>query len=93
MALYIITCVDKPHSLDLRLATRAAHLDYAQGWTDRMLVGGPLLSEDGEVMQGSMLILDVDDRAQIDEYLAGDPYYRAGLFESVTVRRYRKVLP
>lgn len=93
MALYIITCVDKPDSLDLRLATRQAHLDYAQGWVDRMLVGGPLLSDDGQTMQGSMLILDLDDPAQVDDYLANDPYNQAGLFESVTVRRYKKMLP
>lgn len=93
MALYIITCVDKPDSLDLRLATRQAHLDYAKNWVDRMLVGGPLLSDDGQTMQGSMLILDLDDPVQIDDYLANDPYNQAGLFESVTVRRYKKMLP
>lgn len=93
MALYIITCIDKPNSLDLRLATRQAHLDYAQNWVDRMLVGGPLLSDDGQTMQGSMLILDLDDPAQIDDYLANDPYNQAGLFETVTVRRYKKMLP
>lgn len=93
MTLYVVTCVDKPDSLDLRLANRAAHLEYAKTWADRMVVGGPLLSDDGEIMQGSMLILDVEDRAEIDAYLAGDPYARAGLFASVTVRRYKKMLP
>ncbi|MEW5729962.1 MAG: YciI family protein [Pseudomonadota bacterium] len=93
MALFIITCMDKPNSIDLRLANRAAHLDYARGWSDRMLVGGPLLSDDGETMIGSALILDVEDRAQVDEFIANDPYGKAGLFESVTVRRYKKVLP
>lgn len=93
MPLYVITCVDKPNSLNLRLANREAHLDYARKWRDRMLVGGPLLSDDGETMVGSMLILDVDDRLQVDEFIANDPYGKAGLFESVAVRRYKKVLP
>jgi len=93
MTLYIITCIDKPNALDLRLANRQAHLDYSRNWTDKMLMGGPLLSDDGESMQGSMLVLDVEDRAQVDDFIANDPYGLAGLFESVTVRRYKKVLP
>lgn len=93
MPLFIITCIDKPNSLPVRLANRQAHLDYAKDWCDRMLVGGPLLSDDGETMQGSMLILDVADRAEVDRFIAGDPYGLAGLFESVSVRRYKKVLP
>lgn len=93
MALYIITCIDKPNALEVRLANRQAHLDFAKAWCDRMLIGGPLLSDDGEKMQGSMLILDVEDRAQVDEFIQNDPYGKAGLFESVTVRRYKKVLP
>lgn len=93
MALYIITCIDKPDALEVRLANRQAHLDFAKNWADRMLIGGPLLSDDGEKMQGSMLILDVEDRAQVDEFIQTDPYGKAGLFESVTVRRYKKVLP
>lgn len=91
--MFVITCIDKPGALELRLANRAAHLDYARGWADRMLAGGPLLSDDGQAMLGSLLILTVEDRAEVDRFLAGDPYAKAGLFESVTVRRYRKVLP
>lgn len=93
MTLYIITCIDKANGLAVRLANRQAHLDFAKGWTDKMLVGGPLLSDDGEQMQGSMLILDVEDRAEVDRFIAEDPYGKAGLFESVSVRRYKKVLP
>ena len=93
MPLFIITCIDKPDSLPIRLANREAHLAYARGWGDRMLVGGPLLSDDGETMRGSMLILDVADRAEADAFLAGDPYGQAGLFQSVSVQRYNKVLP
>lgn len=93
MPLFIITCIDKPDSLAVRLANREAHLAYARDWTDRMLVGGPLLSDDGETMQGSVLILDVESRAEVDRFVAEDPYGKAGLFESVSVRRYKKVLP
>jgi len=44
-------------------------------------------------MIGGLLIFDVEDRAKIDNYLAGDPYGKAGLFESVEVWPHKKVFP
>jgi uncharacterized protein YciI len=44
-------------------------------------------------MNGSLIILDVADRAEADAFVAGDPYGKAGLFESVQVRPWKKVLP
>ena len=37
-----------------------------------------------------MLIIDVDDRAAAEAFIAEDPFTKAGLFESVTVTRWRK---
>lgn len=91
--MYVIICTDKPNSLDLRLANRSAHLEYAKGWADRMVMGGPFLSEDGNAMLGSMLVLAVDDRSEAEAFAANDPYALAGLFENVVIRRYKKVLP
>ncbi len=42
---------------------------------------------------GSLLIMAFDDRGQAQAFAEGDPYARAGLFESVTIRPFRKVLP
>jgi uncharacterized protein YciI len=89
--LFAVTCLDKPNSLDLRLANRPAHLEYAK--TQPLIIGGPLLSDDGERMIGSLLVVEAPDRKALDAILAADPYAKAGLFESVTVRRFKKVLP
>jgi uncharacterized protein YciI len=35
-------------------------------------------------------ILDVEDRAAAEEFIANDPFCEAGLFESVTITRWRK---
>ncbi len=58
-----------------------------------MLLAGPFLSEDGERPVGSLLIMEYDDLDQARAFAEGDPYARAGLFESVTIRPFRKVLP
>lgn len=44
-------------------------------------------------MIGSLLVLEVADRAALDSFLADDPYAKAGLFQSVAVKRFRKVFP
>ncbi len=89
MSLYVIVCIDKPNSLALRMATREAHLAYVKA-SDKVKfhIGGPFLSENG-AMNGSMLIVDADDRSNVDEFVKHDPYGMAGLFESVDVRAWK----
>lgn len=91
--LFAITCLDKPNHQELRLAHRAAHLDYARPNLEKMVAVGPLLSDDGESMIGSLLILDLPDRAAAEALLVNDPYVKAGLFESVIIRPFKKVFP
>lgn len=91
--LFAITCLDKPGHLEVRLANRAAHLDYARPNADKMLAGGPLLADDGVTMVGSLILIELPDRAAAEAMMADDPYVRAGLFQSVEIRPYKKVLP
>jgi uncharacterized protein YciI len=44
-------------------------------------------------MIGSLLVLDVADRAEMDKFLANDPYAKAGLFQSVAVHGVKKAFP
>jgi uncharacterized protein YciI len=44
-------------------------------------------------MTGSLLILDFADRTEAQAFADGDPYAKAGLFERVEIRPWRKVLP
>src|SRR3546814_475345 len=48
MPLFVIQCTDRPGSLQLRLDTRPAHLDYMNGLGDRLVVGGPFLGPAGQ---------------------------------------------
>lgn len=91
--LYIIDCVDKPGHGAVRAANRAAHLAYLEAQGARVVAAGPTLSDDGSAMTGSVIILDCADRAEAEAFCAGDPYAKAGLFESVTIRPWRRVLP
>ena len=89
---FAIHCIDKPDSLDLRLATRAEHLAYLQAIGDDILVAGPLLDGEGQPI-GSLLIIDFAERKDAVAFAAADPYALVGLFASVAVTAWRKVLP
>ncbi len=88
--LFAIICTDRPDSLDTRLAAREAHLRYVATCVDRVIHGGPLLDNQGRSC-GSLLIIDVEDRAAAESFAASDPYAAVNLFESVVIRGYRAV--
>lgn len=88
--LFMIFCTDRPASLELRLATRPTHLAYLQTYSEKLVFAGPALDPDGRPC-GSLLIIDVADRAEADGFVEGDPYNKSGLFESAIVRPIRPV--
>ena len=91
MALYVLTCIDKPDSLALRMATREAHLAYVRGFLDRLPAAGPFLDANDN-MAGSMLIFEAESLAEAEAFSANDPYRQAGLFERVEIRPFRLTL-
>jgi uncharacterized protein YciI len=55
------------------------------GHGDGVILGGPLLSDDGAAWVGSVLLVQLRDRAAVETMLAGEPYVRAGLYASVEI--------
>ncbi|TCO73401.1 YciI family protein [Rhodovulum euryhalinum] len=90
MPLFALICRDKPGHLDTRKANRDAHLAYIAE-TGVVAQAGPFLDGAGQ-MCGSLVILDVTDRAAAEAWAAGDPYARAGLFDSVAIEEWKKVI-
>lgn len=89
---FVILTTDKSKATQIRQATRGAHLEYIQRFGKQIVAGGATLTEDGETMTGSFLLVDMPDRGAVEEFLRDDPYVKAGLFERVEVRRWRKVI-
>lgn len=89
---FTIHCIDKPDSGDLRAATRPAHLEHLKRAGEDIFAAGPLLDSEGKPI-GSLLIIDFADRKTAIQFAADDPYAQAGLFASVAVTAWRKVLP
>ena len=91
MALYVISWRDKPGGLDLRMATREAHLAYAASLDGRVKLGGPYLDDAGQMI-GSLIIVEADDLAHAQALHDKDPYKLAGLFESSQITPWRMTL-
>ncbi|MEM8766479.1 MAG: YciI family protein [Pseudomonadota bacterium] len=91
--LFALICEDKPDSLELRLANREKHLAYVGTLSERIRLAGPMLSDDGEGMVGSLFIIEADSADEIAAINADDPYTQAGLFGRVTIRPFRQVIP
>jgi uncharacterized protein YciI len=87
---YMIETWDKPDAGTLRAEHRAAHLDYLAQNAPRLLACGAKLTDDGNDGGGSFYIVDVDSRIQAENFLAGDPFSQAGLFERNSITRWRK---
>ena len=81
---------DKADALDIRIANRPAHLDYLKS-TNLVSQAGPLLDWNG-AMIGSLIVLDVPDMAAAQGWADNDPYAMAGLFESVTLTHWNRVI-
>ncbi|WP_170459431.1 YciI family protein [Ruegeria arenilitoris] len=80
---------DKDGALQTRLDNRAAHLAYIEE-TGVVAQAGPLL--DGDAMIGSLVILDVEDLAAARAWADNDPYAKAGLFTSVELIPWKRVI-
>ncbi len=87
---FYIRCKDNPDQGDLRGQTREAHLDYLKGASDKVLAAGPTLGDDGETVNGSVLIIKAANLAEAKAFTDDDPYAQAGVFESVKIAQWRK---
>jgi hypothetical protein len=88
--LFSISCTDRPGALDLRMSTRPAHVAFLESEQGRLVLVGPVLDPAGQPC-GSLLVVEVADRAEAEAFAAADPYAKAGLFESAVIRPFRLV--
>ncbi len=91
--LYALLCNDKPGHLQVRLDTRATHLEWLMALKDKGVVkfAGPFLGADGKP-NGSLVMIEADSVQAAEALAAEDPYAKAGLFESVTIRPWNWVI-
>ena len=88
---FLITAYDGENLLEKRMEVRPRHLENMAQINGKVLCAGGILDEDGK-MKGSVLILDFDNRDQLDAYLKAEPYIIEKVWEQVTVEPMNVVL-
>ncbi len=93
MPLFAMSGLDKPGSLELRLATREAHLQWIETLGARVRLAGPMLNEDNGSPNGSLIIIEAQDLKDARATFADDPYALAGLWGEQSIRPFTQVKP
>ena len=97
---YSVSSQDVENSLEKRLAARPAHLARLEVLKDqgRLLLAGPHPATDTENpgdagFTGSLVIAEFNSLEDAQAWADEDPYIEAGVYEKVTVKPFKKVLP
>ena len=88
---FIITAYDGDNMLEKRMAVRPRHLDGMAELREHIVCAGGLLDDDGK-MKGSVLILDFEDRAALDDYLRTEPYVVEHVWERIEIEAMNVVI-
>ncbi|MFZ6645185.1 YciI family protein [Undibacterium sp. TJN25] len=91
--IYIFHLLDKPDSLALRTELRPRHKAYLAEVVDRIAFAGPLMSEDGNSMLGSLLAIDFASREEALRWQADEPFTKGGVYGSVSVLPFVNLWP
>ena len=97
---YAIISEDIPNSLERRMSVRPAHVDRLKLLADegRLLIAGPHPSIDSEEpaeagFSGSLVVAEFASLESAQAWADADPYVEAGVYQSVKVKPFKKVLP
>lgn len=98
--LYAIIASDVPDSLSLRQQVRAAHLARVEALRDegRLILAGPFPAVDASDpgtagFSGSLIVAEFPELADAERWIQEDPYATSGVFDRITVKPFRMVLP
>lgn len=98
--LYAIIAEDVKNSLEDRLKARPAHLERLQQLQNegRLILAGPHPSIDAEDpgeagFSGSLIVAEFNSLKDAKAWADADPYIDAGVYDRVTIKPFKKVLP
>ena len=97
---YVIYSKDRENALAARLKARPDHIERVQVLLDegRILLAGPRPAIDSPEpgpagFEGSLIVADFESLEEAEAWANEDPYVLAGVYESVEVSPFIKVMP
>ena len=86
--LFVLHAIDRRGALPKRLSNYDAHKAFLSDTSAhgvKIVMSGPLTSDDGETMIGSLFVIEAPDRAAVERFNAADPFFAADIWEKVTI--------
>ena len=81
---FIITAYDGESALSKRLEVRPRHLEGMAKLSPHIICAGGILNDEGRP-KGSVLVMEFTNRAELDAYLAAEPYVVEKVWEKIEV--------
>ena len=88
---FVIKAYDGAGKLERRMEVRPRHLENMVKINGKVICAGGLLDEEGK-MKGSLMVMEFESRAVLDDYLKSEPYITDGVWEKVDVEQLNVVL-
>ena len=98
--LYAIISQDVENSLEKRLSVRPAHIGRLEALKEqgRLIMAGPHPAIDNNEpgpagFSGSLVVAEFSSLEEAQAWADDDPYIKSGVYDTVTVKPFKKVLP
>ena len=88
---FVIKAYDGAGKLQKRMEVRPRHLENMSKINGKVICAGGLLDEEGK-MKGSLMVMEFESRAVLEDYLKSEPYITDGVWEKVDVEQLNVVL-
>lgn len=88
---FVIKAYDGAGKLERRMEVRPRHLENMSKINGKVICAGGLLDEEGK-MKGSLMVMEFENRAVLEDYLKSEPYITDGVWEKVDVEQLNVVL-
>jgi uncharacterized protein len=88
--LWMIVCTDHAGQNEKRSTFLQEHKRYLETNMSRIFFSGRQESDDGLGVIGSVFILNTPTKQEAEDFIYNEPFYRAGIFNYVLIRRLTK---
>lgn len=86
--LFALVAHDRPNSVSRRMELRPDHLKYLESLGDTLVLAGPFLADNGD-MVGSIVIIEAETLDAARAIFARDPFAVGNLFDSITIKPWK----
>ena len=86
--LFAIHALDRAGATPTRLSNYEAHKAFLSDtgrFGIKIVMSGPLVSDDGQTMIGSLFLVEAPGRAEVEQFHHADPFFAAGIWEKVSI--------